>query len=100
MWKGNESSFYASVQGYDDDYILRLLQDTLGYAGCEMMRRVIGLAHVPDLESIDDPKLRAKGERLALAIGQQLVLRRGTVWTICDFTALVRYIKNREVDED
>ncbi|PAK35565.1 S-methyl-5-thioribose kinase [Peribacillus simplex] len=100
LWKGNKSSFYASVQGYDDDYILRLLQDTLGYAGCEMMRRVIGLAHVPDLESIDDPKLRAKGERLALAIGQQLVLRRGTVWTICDLTALVRYIKNREVDED
>jgi 5-methylthioribose kinase len=100
LWRGNGSSLYTSIQGYEDDYILRLLQESLGYAGCEMMRRVIGLAHVPDLESIDDPILRAKGEKLALAIGQPLVLRRKTVSEISDLTALVRYVKNREVDED
>jgi 5-methylthioribose kinase len=100
LWKEKVDSPYASIQGYDDYYLLHLLQDAVGYAGCEMMRRVIGLAHVPDLESIDDPKLRAKGERLALAIGQQLVLRRGTARKISDLTSLVKDVKNREADED
>jgi 5-methylthioribose kinase len=100
LWQGKASEPYASIQGYEDDYMLRLLQDSLGYAGCKMMRRVIGLAHVPDLESIKDPKLRAKGERLALAIGQQLVLKRETARKIGDLTSLVRFVNNQEVDED
>jgi 5-methylthioribose kinase len=33
-----------------------------------MMRRVIGLAHVPDLESIRDESLRVKAETLTLNI--------------------------------
>jgi 5-methylthioribose kinase len=100
LWKEKAREPYASMKGYEDDYLLRLLQDTLGFAGCKMIRRVIGLAHVPDLESIDDPKLRAKGERLALAIGQQLVLKRENVRKISDLTSLVRNVKNREVEED
>jgi 5-methylthioribose kinase len=88
------------IQGYEDDYLRRLLQDAAGFAGCKMMRRVIGLAHVPDLESIDDPQLRAKAERLALHIGQQLVLKRETVRKISDLTSFVRNVKNREVEEN
>ncbi|MCT4479263.1 S-methyl-5-thioribose kinase [Peribacillus frigoritolerans] len=100
LWKEKASGSYVSIQGYEDDYLLRLLQDSFGYAGCEMMRRVVGLAHVPDLESINDPKLRAKGERLALAIGQQLVLERETAGKICDLTSLIKKVRNREVDQD
>jgi 5-methylthioribose kinase len=100
LWQEKAMECYASKQGYIDDYLLRLLQDTCGYAGCKMMRRVIGLAHVPDLESIEDHKLRAKCERLALAIGQQLVLKRETARKISDLTSLVRTIKRQEVEED
>ncbi|MCP3742639.1 S-methyl-5-thioribose kinase [Rossellomorea sp. BNER] len=100
LWQEKANESYSSLQGYKEDYIVRVLHDSLGFAGCKMMRRVIGLAHVPDLESIDDPKLRAKGERLALAIGQQLVLKRGTAQKIADLTTLVKYIKYKEVEED
>jgi 5-methylthioribose kinase len=97
FWKGK--AMEPEIQGYEDDYLLRVLRDSLGYAGCKMMRRVIGLAHVPDLESIVDPKLRAKGERLALKIGQQLVLKRETARNISDFTSIVRNFENGKVDE-
>lgn len=100
LWKEKASDSYVSIQGYEDDYLLRLLQDSFGYAGCEMMRRVVGLAHVPDLESINDPQLRAKGERLALVIGQQLVLKRETAGKISHLTSLIRKVRNREVDQD
>jgi 5-methylthioribose kinase len=100
LWQEKVREPFASLQGYADDYLLGLLQDSIGYAGCKMMRRVIGLAHVFDLESIDDPQLRAKGERMALEIGQQLVLKRETTRKISDLTALVKNVVGWEVDEN
>ncbi|WP_045520259.1 S-methyl-5-thioribose kinase [Neobacillus niacini] len=97
LWKENAKEQFASLQEYEDDYLLRLLQDTFGYAGCKMMRRVIGLAHVSDLESITDPKLREKGERLALAIGKQLVLKREAARDIRNLTSLVRNVENGKI---
>ena len=55
-----------------------------------MMRRVIGLAPVADLETIEPPEVRAVAERRALRIGAQLVLRRGEMRCIGDITELVR----------
>ena len=32
--------------------------DTLGFAGCKMVRRIVGIAHVEDMDSIADADLR------------------------------------------
>ncbi|WP_372597546.1 S-methyl-5-thioribose kinase [Amphritea sp.] len=61
---------------YADWYMSELLADSLGYAGAEMIRRTIGLAHVLDLESIEDAERRADSERLALKLGQILIKQR------------------------
>jgi len=50
-----------------------LAQETLGFAGCKMVRRVVGLAHVADLESIADLQERAQAETQALQMGQALI---------------------------
>jgi 5-methylthioribose kinase len=92
LWQEKAQEPYAKVPGYLETYLQGVLQDTAGYAGCKMMRRVIGLAHVWDLESITDPELRAKGETLALHIGQELVLKRETFTTINDILQLVKII--------
>ncbi|GEN33323.1 S-methyl-5-thioribose kinase [Aneurinibacillus danicus] len=89
LWEEQAQEPYAKTPGYLDAYLLDVLKDAAGYAGCKMMRRVIGLAHVPDLESIADPALRAKGETLALCIGQELVLQRGTLSGIDDVIKLI-----------
>jgi len=57
-------------------YMERLFADTLGFGGMKMIRRVLGLAHVEDLESIDDSDLRARCERKALRMGRELVINR------------------------
>lgn len=31
-----------------------LFEDMLGFAGAKMIRRILGIAHVEDLESIED----------------------------------------------
>ncbi|MHB1629777.1 MAG: S-methyl-5-thioribose kinase, partial [Bacilli bacterium] len=59
-----------------DVFLANLLQDSAGFGGAKMIRRVIGLAHVVDLESIGDHKDRATAERAVLHAGRDWVLRR------------------------
>jgi 5-methylthioribose kinase len=92
LWENESKERMTVIPGYVDHYLHEVLADTSGYAGCKMMRRIIGLAHVSDLESIKDPNLRAKGEKLALLVGQKLVLERRQVQEINDITSRVRQI--------
>ncbi|BCV20727.1 S-methyl-5-thioribose kinase [Moorella sp. Hama-1] len=74
---------------YRERYMRKLLQDTAGFGGAKMMRRIIGLAHVEDLESIVDPEKRAVAERLGLAIGRRLVKERARFTSIEDIINVV-----------
>jgi 5-methylthioribose kinase len=55
-------------------YLDSLWRDTLGFAGAEMIRRVVGIAHVSDLESIQEPDLRASCEKRVLVLGRRMML--------------------------
>jgi 5-methylthioribose kinase len=59
-----------------------LFQDSLGFAGCEMVRRVLGLAKVADIADIVDQQARAHAEMAALQIAEHLLLRRHEATTI------------------
>jgi 5-methylthioribose kinase len=61
-----------------------IFQDTVGFAGTELIRRTIGLAHVADLDQIENLENRAKAERLALTIGKRLVLESASIKSIED----------------
>ncbi len=73
---------------YPQAYLADLLADSIGYAGTEMIRRTLGLAHVADLESIEDPQRRARAESLVLRLGRSMILQRqqfGTIDELIDF---------------
>ncbi|WP_432472491.1 S-methyl-5-thioribose kinase [Amphritea sp. HPY] len=70
-----------SEPGYQQWYLQQIWQDSLGYAGVEMTRRTIGIAHVADIMNIEDPELRADSERLSLQIANMLILQRNTLST-------------------
>jgi len=55
-----------------------VLQDAIGYCGAELIRRTIGLAHVTDIDSIDDEKARLIVQKQTLALGEQLILNAQT----------------------
>lgn len=87
VWNGFESKFRAlweqhatdrlakAAPGYLDFYLNRVLQDSIGYAGAKMIRRIVGLAHVADIDRIPDAANRERAQRLALAIGTELIRR-------------------------
>ncbi|MDH2432900.1 S-methyl-5-thioribose kinase [Pokkaliibacter sp. MBI-7] len=64
-------------------------QDTLGYAGCELIRRTVGLAHVKDLDSITDEQRRLQAAEQALILGEALVLQRHELDNMADVLAML-----------
>jgi 5-methylthioribose kinase len=63
----------SSTPAYQDYYMNRLLQDAVGFAGCKIVRRIVGLSHVVDIDRIPDAAARERAQRLALAIGTSLI---------------------------
>jgi 5-methylthioribose kinase len=82
----------AAMDEMRDRYMANLFADTLGFAGCKMVRRVLGLAHVEDLESIADPDIRRVAERKVLTIGRRLILSRRTMTRFADILHAVEEI--------
>lgn len=60
----------ASPLGSDED-VAELLDQSAGFAGCELIRRVLGAAHVDDLELLPTEE-RLHAEKVALAVGRQV----------------------------
>ncbi|TFE30594.1 S-methyl-5-thioribose kinase [Cohnella luojiensis] len=82
LWNEHGTDRIAKTAGYQDDYMQRLLQDTVGFTGAKMVRRIVGLAHVADIDRIPDPIVREKAQRLALEIGKSLIKRNRQVTSI------------------
>eukprot|EP01121_Diplochlamys_sp_Union-15-3_P019806 TRINITY_DN754_c0_g1_i1.p1 TRINITY_DN754_c0_g1~~TRINITY_DN754_c0_g1_i1.p1 ORF type:complete len:306 (-),score=49.99 TRINITY_DN754_c0_g1_i1:79-996(-) len=72
FWKDDPIGF-KEVQDY---FYKNLLSDTLGFAGAKMLRRIVGVAHVADLESIKDTSVRAQCERRVLKVAKKLIVDR------------------------
>ncbi len=71
-------------------FMRQLFEDSLAFGGLKMIRRILGLAHVEDLERIADPALRAVCERKALLIGRELVLGAKSFADIADVNAAAK----------
>ncbi|KAJ4837475.1 hypothetical protein Tsubulata_013188 [Turnera subulata] len=83
-----------------------LFHDTLGFGAAKMIRRIVGVAHVEDFESITDASKRAKCERQALEFAKLLLKERrkfqsvAEILSIMDFPVLMEtLLKFRPLDE-
>ncbi|KAI3922398.1 hypothetical protein MKX01_006087 [Papaver californicum] len=65
-----------------ENYMKDLFHDSLGFGAAKMIRRIIGVAHVEDFESIQDPSKRADCERRALNFAKKLLKERREFKTV------------------
>jgi 5-methylthioribose kinase len=70
--------------------------DLLGFAGVECHRRILGLAHNADFETIGDPDLRASCERPALLFGRQLAVNRTRIHSMDEVNEMARIIARED----
>jgi 5-methylthioribose kinase len=95
LWRTNHTGDLWPVKAYGIDqshsifqqrYMSRLFQDATGYAGAEIARRILGLAHTEELESIANPDQRADCEQKALTLAGHLLTDRESYSTIYEIT--------------
>ena len=55
------SSLLNSVR---NNYFNKLWLQSIGFAGCKIIRRIIGIAHVEDFESLNESHERSEKEKL------------------------------------
>jgi 5-methylthioribose kinase len=63
----------AALQSARSGFLDSLFADMLGFSACKMIRRILGFAHVIDLECIQDAARRADCEAGALAMAHLLL---------------------------
>ena len=76
-----------------DQFLNGIWVDMLGFAGVEMHRRILGLAHNADFELIADPDLRAACETKALKLGRHLVVNRAQIHSMTEINALAERLE-------
>ena len=70
-------------------YLDTLIADTAGVAGLEINRRIIGIAKVKDITTIDDQEKRARAERILMETARHLIVERSNYKTGSDFISTV-----------
>jgi len=71
-------------------YLEDIFRDQAGFAGTELIRRIVGTSKIKDITSIEDEEARAKAERLCLEAGIRLVMEPDVMKSGRDCTDLLR----------
>ncbi len=88
LWREERAGFIYDASLYEDQNhaiaseqalghrLHTIWEDTLGFAGVEIHRRTLGLAHIAEYDTIEDDDRRAACEARGLHLGRQLVVNR------------------------
>lgn len=79
LWHAENTEPFAKDERLLHEILTQTWQDAVGYAGCEIIRRTIGLAHVADLDEISSEERKINAKRTALKIGRYLLLHQQDV---------------------
>lgn len=94
LWQGRGAGEACNPRLYTDTPDMKeaalaarldsIWQDALGFAGCKMIRRILGLAHIEDFEAIENQDVRGACEIRALEFARRLILEREDFKTMAD----------------
>ncbi len=76
--------------------LAHIWRDTLGFAGIEIIRRTLSLAHIAENDTIEDETLRAACEGRGLRLARALAVGRGELAGMDSVLSLARAIEKRD----
>jgi 5-methylthioribose kinase len=104
LWSEHEQSALSTFMGKDltgdshqifrQTFLQQVLSDSLGFAACKMIRRILGVAKVADFMQFEDQKLRAKLETQALKMATTMLLNRQSYANIGDVNKLAEDVSS------
>lgn len=75
---------------YKQEFMLNILRDTIGFAGCKMTRRMFGIAGVEDIRAIEDLEIRDKAIKHTLKISKKFVKNYKEIEKIEDIIKIIK----------
>lgn len=97
LWKqSGDSTMFSSgflsdeeLVRFRSDFMVKILQDAVGFAACSMARRTIGIAGVADIRDIEDLEIRSALEIANLKFSKRLMAERKTLKSTDHLMALI-----------
>ncbi len=80
----------AVFEAYQKQTMQTLLRESIGFAGCKIIRRQFGIAGVEDIRGIADDALREKANRLAVELGERFIKEYHILNNIEDAITLIK----------
>lgn len=93
LWEQENGGPFKNTPGYKEAVLAKIFRDTVGFAGAELIRRTIGLAHVSDLDGIENDEERVARKRQTLETGQAFILKRTELASIDEVLALIEELR-------
>lgn len=90
LWQKHVTTPLEKNPLYLANYMARVFADAVGYAGCKMTRRIVGLAQVADIRSIPDADVRARAQVAVLDTAREFIMRREEYRSIAEVVETVR----------
>jgi len=94
LWAAHDAATGTSFMGSNRDegsqnlfrseFMQQVFRDALGFAGCELVRRTLGLAKVAEIAAIPDEAARALIEVRTLRLAEALLLQRDELMFITE----------------
>jgi 5-methylthioribose kinase len=104
LWSAHELSSENTFMGKDltgdshqtfrHAFLKQVFSDTLGFAACKMIRRILGVAKVADFMQFEDQHFRAKLETQALKMATTMLLNRHAYTNIADVNKLAEAVSS------
>lgn len=89
LWANDLVDPMAKTPGYQELYVQQLFRESIGFAGAKMVRRIVGLAHVADIDTIPNATERERAQRKSLTIGKALIKNNRRLNTIGEVLDIV-----------
>lgn len=87
-WK-TYTEYFKMDLALKDRTLQTIFHESVGFAGLEMLRRIIGAAHVKDIESISDLQRKLSIESTILEFGKTLVKERHKITSVDEMIELL-----------
>ena len=88
-WDGYAAEFKMVDASQEAVTLQHIFHEAVGFAGMEMLRRLIGAAHVKDIEGIVDVQRKLSVETSALELGSILVKQHQNIATLTELLGLL-----------
>ncbi|MDE0318150.1 MAG: S-methyl-5-thioribose kinase [Candidatus Poribacteria bacterium] len=88
-WNAYTTEFQMADEVQKVRTLQQIFHESVGFAGMEMLRRIIGAAHVKDIERIEDVQRKLRIETTILEFGSTLVKQHQNISTIDELIELL-----------